>query len=121
MRHLWVRVLLPLNCILPFIFFFFHSKLDFLYSHGKTGPRLSAKRGKEGKKSHHYSPSSLHELFQVQPGFTDCPPHSATSPLLLHDLLPLIPFPLFLIFFLNFFLLFSFSVPVYMLLICFIY
>lgn len=23
MRHLWVRVLLPLNCILPFIFFFF--------------------------------------------------------------------------------------------------
>lgn len=57
------------------------------------------------------SPAPCMIYFKYSLDITDCPPHSTASSLLLHDLLPLTPQTFF----------FSFSVPMYMLLICFIY
>lgn len=89
-----------------FLSVFLNSKPDFLYSNVKTGPRLSEKKEEKSPRC----PQIPAWFVSSTAWITDCPPHSTTSSLLLHDLLPLTP-PLF----------FSFSVPVYMLLICFIY
>lgn len=120
MRNLWVRILLPLSCILFVLYSFLFSKPDLLYSNVKTGPRLTEKL-KKRKNTHtqkkelkrppcppapcmicfKYSldyrlPSTLYCLFLIAPWFATAP-----DPLL--------------------FFFFPFSVPVYMLLICFIY
>lgn len=111
--HLWVWFLLPLNCT-SFCLFVFKFQTWFLVQSWQNWTKALSKNRRRRKKC----PQLPAWFVSSTAWITDCPPHSATSPLLLHDLLPLIPFPLFLK---IFFVLFSFSVPMYMLLICFIY
>lgn len=110
MRNLWVRILLPLSCILFVLYSFLFSKPDFLYSNVKTGPRLTEKfkkRKKEKKNTHtQKSPqqqqkgdsppvtAGMENLSlipmgdpaidlkgtSVEPAKTHCPPATSTNP-----------------------------------------
>lgn len=110
--HLWgifgFEFYFPLT-VLFFFFFFFKFQTWFLVQSWQNWTKALRKKQEKKEKS---PPCPQLPAWSVSSTawITDCPPHSATSPLLLHDLLPLIPFPLY---FFKFFFVSIFCSSVY--------